>query len=66
MDKHNRQITSEPVDFPVEGPCYSHIREEVTDRIIWQGGPYRDAKSARWAAERQLRRMEKRMAEQSR
>jgi len=52
-------VTTEPVTLP-EGECYAHIREEVSGKILWEGGPYLDAKSARWAAGRHLNRLQKR------
>lgn len=51
------QLVKEPEQSADSIPCYANIREEVTDRILWQGGPYPDRPSAERAAARQLKRL---------
>lgn len=54
-------VVSEKIPTPEDGRCIAYIKEEVTDRVLWEGGPYPDAKSAMWAAGRQFKRLAKRL-----
>lgn len=53
-------VINEPIQ-PVEpGDVYAVIREEVSDKVLWQGGPFSDERAAHRAATRQLNRLKNR------